>query len=154
MAERHVGIVASGEKITIVDLEVPDDGPATLNLDDNWKLQEDDREGAYATLFAQLTNYLREHGIQKVVVKASDSSKGMGLSHLKSAEVRGVVIAAASTVCPTKAVAKSVLSRTFGERKVDAYLDDKDFWEGKIAGREMKKGSREAVFMVLADQNK
>ena len=153
MPTRRVGIIASGEAATIVDVEVPDDPsrPITLISDDTWRLQKGDRASAYAVLHQRCADYLRENGIAEVVVKASAlSTSGVKLSHLESAEVRGVIIAAAATACRVKVLAKAAISRNFGDRKVDEYLKDESFWAVAVAGGKLRKTSREAAMLLIA----
>jgi hypothetical protein len=73
---------------------------------------------------------------------------------LISAEVRGVIIAAAASVCEVKVVSKAVISRTYGERKVDEYLDDDAFWNEHTQGGKLRKMSREAAMLVVAARNR
>jgi len=129
MSERRVGLTVSGDKVVVVDAEVPDDGPIVLFADHTWTLQKGAREEAYHMIYQQVANYLRGHEIKRVVLKASavNARGSMTLAHLESAEVRGVVIAAARSVCPVRSVAKATISRWFGERTVDEYVKDHAF---------------------------
>jgi hypothetical protein len=155
MTKRWVGIVASGDKITMVDMKVPATGPLVIQMDQTLKLQPGDRARAYDTLYHQLTNYFSEQKIELVVVKASAVSKGsVSLAHLTSAEVRGVAMAAAAATCEAKAVAKSTISKRFGERKVDEYLSDDQFWNDQLAGVDLRAGSREAAILLVAERGK
>ncbi len=153
MAERCVGFVIVGEVITVVDAEMPDDGvePLTILADDTWKLQKGERASAYSVLHQRCADYLRENGVETVVVKASALPTGAAkLGLLKSAEVRGVIIAAAASVCNVEVVPKAVISRTYGERKVDEYLQDDSFWGEQTQGGKLRKTSREAAMLVVA----
>jgi hypothetical protein len=149
MPERWLGLVVSGDAVTAVDLEVPPTGPLTLQADQSWKLQKGDRAAAYRIMHQRVADYIRDNAVGKAVVKASAVAKGGGLSHLHSAELRGVVMAAAASSTDTQTYSKALVSRTFGERKADEYVSDDDFWEEQIVGS-MRKGSREAALMVLA----
>jgi hypothetical protein len=71
-----------------------------------------------------------------------------------SAEVRGVIIAAAASVCEVKVASKAVTSRTYGERKVDEYLVDDAFWHEQTQGGRLRKTSREAAMLVIAARNR
>lgn len=156
MAERCVGFVIVGEVVTIVDAEIPDDAddPLTIVADDTWRLQKGERAPAYAVLHQRCADYLRENGIGSVVVKASALPNGATrLGLLTSAEVRGVIIAAAASVSEVKVVSKAVISRTYGERKVDEYLQDDDFWDEQTEGGKLRKTSREAAMLVIAARN-
>ncbi len=155
--KRWVAFVVVGDAVTVVDTEVPDnpDEPLTIILDDTWKLQKGDRGSAYAVLHQRCTDYLRESRIDTVVVKASALSQGgTKLGLLSSAEVRGVVIAAASAVCSVKVITKALISRTYGERKVDEYVQDDDFWQKKLQGAALRKASREAAMLLVATRDK
>lgn len=154
MSERRVGLAVSGGKVIVVDAIVPDTGPIELQADHTWSLQRGDREDAYHVLYQQVANYLREHGIRRAVLKASavNARGGMKLAHLESAEVRGVVIAAARSACPVSCVKTATISRTFGERKVDEYVRDDAFWNANVAGVALRAGSREAALLLIADR--
>jgi len=153
MAERWVGMVVSGDKVSVVDAEIPDTGPLVLQADFTWKLQDGDRPEAYNVLSQQCANYLREYGIDKVLIKASATSRaGVKLGHFLSAELRGATLAAAASVCEVKALSKAVLSRNFGERKVDEYTKDDEFWDQHFNGKPLRAGSREAAIMLLAER--
>lgn len=155
MAVRWVGIVASGDKVTMVDVEVPVTGPLVVQMDQTLKLQTGDRSAAYNTLYHQLANYFGEQLTNKVIVKASAVSKGsVSLAHLSSAEVRGVVMAAAASICETQSVAKSTISKSFGKRKVDEYLGDDQFWSDNFNGTNLRAGSREAAILLVAAKGK
>ena len=154
MTERRVGFTVSGDKVIAVDAEVPDEGPIVLTADHSWSLQMGPREDAYDTMYQQVANYLREHVVGRVVLKASAVNLGSTkLAHLESAELRGVVIAAARSVCPVRVVAKAAISRRFGERNVDQYLKDDEFWAENVAGVRLRAGSREAALLLIAERD-
>lgn len=155
MPKRHVGLVAVGEAITVVDSEVPDDHtqPITILGDHTWPLQKGDRGPALAMLYQRCADYLCERNVDLVVIKASALSMGTAkLAVLTSAEVRGVVIAAAASVTAVKIVAKALISRTYGERKVDEYLRDDGFWSEHTNGGKLRKTSREAAMLLVAER--
>jgi len=156
MAERRLGLVVVGEVVTLVDAEIPDnaDDPITIIADASWKLQKGDRAPAYAVLHQRCHDYLRENGVASVVIKASALSQGgTKLGLLTSAELRGVVTAAAASVCRVIVVSKAIISRTYGNRKVDEYLNDDGFWNEHTAGGKLRKTSREAAMLVVATRN-
>lgn len=156
MGERCVGIVVVGENVTVVDTEIPDDDedPIVVLADDTWRLQKGDKAPAYAVLHQRCGDYLRENGVEKVIVKASALPTGAArLGLLTSAEVRGLIIAAAGSVCDVRVMSKAVISRTYGERKVDEYLKDDDFWDEQTDGGKLRKTSREAAMLVVAARN-
>jgi hypothetical protein len=153
MPTRCLGLAVVGDTITIVDAELPDDSgePVIVLADDSWKLQSGDRPQAYAVLHQRCVDYIRENKISVAVIKASAASMGgMKLSHLTSAEVRGAVISAAASVCAVKVVPKALISRTYGDRKVDEYLKDDSFWDEKTVGGKIRKSSREAAILIIA----
>jgi hypothetical protein len=155
MSKRWLGVTVSGEKLTVVDAEVPDSGPIIINADLTIELPKGDRASAYNTIHRRLVDYATEKKIDKVFVKESALSLGgMKKGHLLSAELRGVALCAFASVCPTKTTAKASVSRNFGERKADEYIDDGDFWDGQISGSTLRIGSREAALYMLAARGK
>jgi hypothetical protein len=156
MAVRWLGLTASKDFVVAVDAEIPsDDGPIIIKSDDTWKVQTGDRAAAYNILHQQCADYIKENGIISVVVKASAvAGKGSAtLGSLLSAEVRGVVIAAAASQCRVKALSKAVISRTYGDRKVDEYIGDDAFWADQTTGGLLRKLSREATMLLIAARN-
>jgi hypothetical protein len=156
MAARWLGVVASTDAVTVVDAKIPDDaGPIVIRSDDTWRVQKGDRAAAYSVLYQQCADYVRENKIDAVIVKAS-AVMGRGsaaLPLLTSAEVRGVVMAAAAAQCAVKALSKAVISRTYGDRKVDEYLADDQFWSSHTTGGTLRKLSREAAMLLIAVRN-
>lgn len=153
MAKRWLGLTASKEGVIYVDVEVPDDdGPIVVLADDTWKVQKGDRSAAYNVLHQQCADYIRENHIQKAVVKASAvTGKGMAkLGMLEAAEVRGVVIAAAASVCGMKQLKKGSVSKTYGDRNVDEYVADDSFWAENTKGGKLRKMSRETAMLLIA----
>lgn len=156
MTERWVGFVVVGKNVTVVDAEIPDDAdnPITIISDHTWRQQQGEKAPAYAVLHQLCADYLRENKIGSAIVKASAlPTGGMKLSHLTSAEVRGVIIAAAAPVCEVKIISKSLISRTYGERKVDEYIQDDAFWAEHTQGGRLRKTSREAAMLIIAVRN-
>jgi hypothetical protein len=158
MTKRYVGFVVVGEAITVVDAQVTNEKgtPITIISDATWSLQSGDRASALAVLHQRCADYLRENDADIVVVKASALPTGSAkLALLASAEVRGVVIAAAASasVSEVQIVSKAVISRTYGERKVDEYLKDDEFWNANTEGGKLRKTSREAAMLIIAKRN-
>jgi hypothetical protein len=156
MTKRWLGLSASKDGVTYVDVEIPDDhGPITVLADDTWKVQKGERAEAYNVLYQQCADYVREQGIDAVYVQASAVS-GMGaarLGMLEGAEVRGVIIAAAASVSPVTQMKKGVVSRTHGQRKVGEYVEDDAFWAEHTTGGKLRKGSREVTMLLIAARN-
>lgn len=151
MAERWLGVVVSGDKITFVDAEVDGDQPLVLQSDQTWALQKGDRSEAYAMMSQQIADYVRNQSITKVVMKESAVSGGAAtMALLQSAELRGAVMAALGGIVPIECKSKAAISKTFGERTVDEYVKDNDFWKKEVAGVALRIGSREAVMVMLA----
>lgn len=152
MTERWVGIVVSNDKVTFVDAQVPDAGIIVVQSDQSWKLQSGERGAAYAVMHGRVADYLRSNEVSKVIVKASAlSTGGTKLAHLHAAELRGVIIASASTQVQSLVVLpKAHISRTFGDRKVDEYVADDDFWDAEVGGAQLRAGSREAAMLLLS----
>jgi hypothetical protein len=69
---------------------------------------------------------------------------------LQSAELRGAVMAALGGIVPIDCKSKASISKTFGERNVDEYVKDNDFWKKEVSGVDLRIGSREAVMIMLA----
>ena len=149
--ENWVGITVSGEQLNLVHIQFNNANELPLVADDHTlKLQKGDRPQSYNVMYERVRNYLRDRNIEYVAIKESAASKNTSLSHLFAAELRGVVIAASSSVLSdVRTIKKAVISRTFGERKVDDYISDNSFWELSLEGN-LRKGSREAALVVIA----
>jgi hypothetical protein len=154
--ERWASFLISGDIITVVEATVPDDDEAPIEIlsDATWKVQKGDRPQAYEVLYGRCVNFLREGNVERAVIKASATAKGGGLAMLHSAEVRGVIIAAAATAADVTIVQKSVVSRTYGNRNVDGYLVDDPFWKANTAGGVLRKMSREPAMYIIATRAK
>lgn len=149
------GFVVSGDSINVVVAEVPTDlnDPISIEYDQTWNLQSGPREPALHVLHQRCASFLKEQKIKSAVVKASAAPQsGAKLSLLHSAEVRGVIIAAAASEADVRSLSKSAISRKYGDRKVDEYLKDNTFWQGKLTGNALRMGSREAAMLIIADR--
>ncbi|SDS62486.1 hypothetical protein ACP3TY_05965 [Pseudomonas rustica] len=157
MTVRCVGLLVSAGDVTVVDTLVPTDmtEPVTILMDASWKLPTGDRLHAYDILHQQCVSYLKEQNIRQVFIKASALPQGGGAkqSLLEGAELRGVIMAAAASVCPTKALAKAAISRAY-KRKVDDCIKDDSFWDEQVAGGSLRKGSREAAMLVVSQRGR
>jgi hypothetical protein len=151
MIERWLGVVVSGDKVTLVDAEVDGDDPLVLQSDQTWNLQSGSRAEAYSIMSKQIADYAREHSITRAFVKESALTRNAATKALlTSAELRGAIMAALGGVVPTETKSKASISKKFGERKVDEYLKDDGFWKQEIQGAPLRNGSREAVIVLLA----
>ncbi len=149
------GFVVSGETVKVVVAEVPPDldDPISIEFDETWSLQSGAREPALHVLHQRCASFLKEKQIRSVVLKASAAPRSAAsLALLHSAEVRGVIIAAAASQAQVKSLAKAVVSRRYGNRKVDEYLEDDSFWQEKTEGALLRKGSREAAMLIIANR--
>ena len=157
MTERWLGISASTESVLVVDAEIPKNGssPIVIMSDDTWSVQKGHRAAAYAVLHQQCADYVHENNIERVIIKASavagKGSATLGLLH--GAEVRGVLMAAASAHCPVTALTKALISKTYGNRKVDEYVADDAFWASNTTGKSLRKMSREPAMLLIAARN-
>ncbi|MDE3105448.1 MAG: hypothetical protein KGK08_09770 [Acidobacteriota bacterium] len=153
VTKRQASFVISGDEVKVVVATVPADpnAPISIEYDETWKLQSGAREPALHVLHQRCASFLLEQQIKSVVLKASAAPRSAAtLSLLHSAEVRGVVIAAAASTTEVRSLAKGVISRTYGDRTVDEYLKDNDFWSSKTAGAALRAGSREAAMLIIA----
>lgn len=156
MTKNSVGFVISGDVVTMVHIEIPDnlDEPLEIVADDTWRLQKGDRAEAYCVMHKRCEDFLSGNKIDSVIIQASALTMGgTKLSHLTSAELRGVMMSAAASVSSIKTVSKAHISRTYGDRKVDEYLKDDDFWSEQVTGGALRKGSREAAMLLVAARN-
>jgi len=140
----------SGEAITLVEASYEDGKPLTILSDTTLKLQSGDRALAYRTIYHQIADYVSDHQIDNIIIKASAvNQRGMTQSHLFAAELRGLAIAAAATGAPVKLINVAQVSRNYGSRKFDDYIKDDAFWKNEIDGKPLRKGSRDAALLLL-----
>jgi hypothetical protein len=155
MPLKLAGIKVSADSVSLVTMTTDAAGDFTLVDQSTLKLQAGARPAAYHVLQCQLADYLQQRKIEYACIKGSAVSiGGTSLAHLESAELRGVVQAAAVAAgAEVRIVSKANVSRNFGTRKVDEYLRDDQFWiDASLAG--VKKGMREAAFTVLSQFSK
>jgi hypothetical protein len=152
MSNSWLGVVVSGNGVTGVHLDC-EKSPPELTNQFTWSLQAGDRPEAFVVMYERIRDYVREQEIQNVAVKASALGQARATSkHLESAELRGVVIAAAKTGgAKVHLIKKAVVSRNFGERKADEYISDNTFWASAVNG-DVLKTRREAALLVLSMQ--
>jgi len=154
MSERCVGVVVTGDTVKIVSAEIPDDDDEPIGIigDDSWRLQDGGHPDAYDVMYRRFAGFLKENKVERAIIKASELAGSTKLAHLESAELRGVIIAAAACACDVKLLKKSVVSKTYGKRKVDEYLKDDAFWDEQVTGS-LRKTSREAAMILVASRS-
>jgi hypothetical protein len=157
MTERWFGITCTRSEVIIVGLEYANDSELpTVFLDEKIPVsQTGDTPDDYKTIFERLQNDLIENKITHVIIKGSSpSSKGASRDILEGAELRGVLIAAASVAKSEVHIANAaIVSRTFGERKTDAYVKDSEFWKGQVIGN-LRATAKNAAFYILSHKKR
>jgi hypothetical protein len=153
MTKTLAGLQVTSEKIDLVVLILSNE-QFTLEGQYTLKLQAGDRPPAYGKIYNDVVDLITDKKIDCACVKAS-ATMGSGTSGglLNGAELRGVAIAACASVCDVKLVRKGVVSRAYGERKVDQYIADNSFWETRGLAS-LQKGKREAAFLVISQFTK
>ena len=156
MAKRWAGIVVSGSEVCVVDAEVPTDKdePISILSENKWTLQKGDAPSAYGVMYNRCVSFLRENKIELAVIKESAAGKGMGIAMLRSAELRGVIMAAATCATRVAMASKSGVTKTYGKRTVKEYIDDDDFWKEQTDSAHLKKWAREPTMYLVALRNK
>lgn len=149
--QKLAGIAVSSDKVNFVLIDLDND-QFTLVSQDTLKVPVGNRPDAYRIVHGQLVDLLRGAKIDCVCIKASAVSLGgTKKAHLDSAELRGVTMAAsAAAVADVRCISKAATSRNFGNRKVDEYVRDDDFWTNRGLGA-LKKGLREAAFTAISE---
>lgn len=153
-SETWTGITVSGDSVIVVGFSIPikDGGLNTFRLEEDitWRLQKGDKACAYRVMYERVINHIRESNTVYVVIKGSATSSNTTVKHLYSAELRGVIIAAASSVTKhVMIIPKSTTSRKFGTRKADEYIHDDTFWHSCGLDSSLRKGSREIALIVM-----
>jgi hypothetical protein len=149
---KWIGLDVASKQVVVVQLFVPEEGPLVVEYDQTWPLQKGARPAAYRVMFDRLANHIRDRKIDAVAIIGSSGSKfAASLGLLESAELRGVVAAAAASVVGSvKLRAKLSLSRASSRGKVDLYTEDDTYWAAALKGK-LRKGSREAAYVVIAE---
>lgn len=158
MSKRYLGILANSDVVTIIEADIPGapDAPLVVIGDFSWKIQKGGRAAAYSVLHQQCVDHIRENNVDGVVIKASAIPQGSAkLGLLLSAEVRGVVMAAAASVCAnTTEITAASISRNYGDRKIAEYIADDGFWATVTTGGAIRKSSRDAAMLLVAHRNR
>src|SRR4051794_35978812 len=102
MTGKWLGVVVSGDRVTLVEATVSDNGPIEIVQDRHLRLQKGDKPDAYHVMHQQIRDYAKENKIEKSVIKGSAVSRkgGAKLANLESAELRGVAICALREASP------------------------------------------------------
>ena len=151
MAQKILGVTATGKEVSLVFLEKITETEFVLIDEFNLNIQSGDRAAAYRNLAQRFSDYLAGKGIEIICIKGSaPSGSGATQALLEGAEVRGVVLATSAAACSRVIQSTtSSLSKSFGNRKVDEYCKDSSFWDG-LNLLKLKKGMREAAFFAIA----
>lgn len=157
MPERCVGVVVEGDTVWIVDANVPDDpeGAVEIVADNKWDLQDGDRPTAFEVITRRCVKYMKENNIARVFIKATVAPLGRAkvAPLLKSAELRGAIIAACAVHAKVKLVPKTQISRSYGDRSFDEYCKDDGFWKSMTTGKDLRKTSRPAAMTLIAGRD-
>lgn len=147
---RWCGMIPKSEALIAVDLELDEEG-ATVLREHTYRLQKGNRADALSVLHSELSVHLQESNVYGVVIKASSASRqAVKLNRFHAAEVRGVALAASAEKCRFVAEENvGILNRKLRDRDVSSYLNDEDWWNDRGLSN-LKKGSREAAFIVIA----
>jgi precorrin-6B methylase 2 len=151
MTKRWMGIAVAGTKATLVTAIQRPAQPLEIISDETVDLNSGDRATAYKIMHDRVADRVEQNKIDEVFIKGSAVSlAGMKKAHLEAAELRGVIIAAATVNAKVHIAQSADISRNFGKRKFDDYLKDKDFWAAKICGANLRAGSRAAALLMVA----
>jgi hypothetical protein len=151
MSRKILGVTATGKVVSLVLLEKIDEDNFNLIDEFSLTLQAGDRAKAYGNLGQRFRDYITGKSIETICVKASaPSGSGATQALLEGAEVRGIILAAATSVCSNVVQSTtSKLSKSFGERKVKEYCADSSFWKS-LNLLKLKSGMREAALFAIA----
>ncbi len=145
-----VSAVVTSEKIVLTEGSHEEDGTVTIIKDETFNLEGGDRQLAYVVMHKRIADRLA-NGVDQVVLKASAGGQYAAKTVvLHSAELRGVFLSAVPAGVSVLQLQKNALSRNFGSRKVDDYVKDDGFFAENFGGEALRKGSREAAFLLLA----
>lgn len=145
-----IAAVVTSEKIVLTEGTINADQTVTIVKDETFDLEKGERQLGYVVMSKRLKDRLSQ-GIDQVVLKASSGGRNPATSAvLHAAELRGVFLASVPDDIPVRQLQKNNLSRNFGSRKVDEYLKDDTFFDENFKGTNLRKGSREAAFLLLS----
>ncbi|MER9838096.1 hypothetical protein NKJ28_24415 [Mesorhizobium sp. M0145] len=143
-----VAAVVSSSSIILVEGEYNADGTVTIIKDETLNIESGDRHKAYAIMATRIRDRLTSD-VDTVLVKASSGGQFAAKTVvLHAAELRGVFLSAIPT--HVEVVQKQIKTVSRGRsRKVDEYVKDDDYFDEKFGGVNLRKGSREAAFLIL-----
>lgn len=157
MSERCVGVVVEGGTVWIVDAEVPDDPEKAVEIvaDNKWDLQDGERPTAFEIISRRCAKYMKENDVSRAFIKATVTPLGKAkvAPLLRSAELRGAIIAACATHAKVKLVSKTQISRSYGDRSFDEFCKDDGFWQSMTKGKDLRKTSRPAAMILIAGRD-
>lgn len=143
-----VAVVVSSNAIILVEGERNADGSVTVIKDETFDLEPGDRHKAYAIMATRVRDRLK-NDVDTVVLKASSGGQfAAKTAVLHAAELRGVFLSAIPEDIKVVQRQKKTISKG-RSRKVDEYLKDDAFFAEKFGGANLRKGSREAAFLIL-----
>lgn len=144
-----IAAVVTSEKIVLAEGVVNEDNTVTIIKDETFDLEDGDRQLAYVVMSRRVRDRLSQ-GIERVLLKASSGGQNAAtLAILHAAELRGVFLSSVPDDVPVQQLQKNALSRA-GSRKVDEYLKDDKYFRDNFGGAPLRKGSREAAFLLLS----
>jgi len=143
-----VAAVVGSDAIVLVEAEYNTDGTVTVIKDETLDLEPGDRHKAYAIMAIRIRDRLK-NDVDTVILKASSGGQFAAKTVvLHAAELRGVFLSAIPSEIEVMQRQKKAVSKG-RSRKVDEYLKDDAFFAEKFGGAKLRKGSREAAFLIL-----
>lgn len=143
-----VSAVVGSESIILVEGQLNADGTVTIVKDETFNLEKGERHKAYAVMQVRLRDRLSS-GVDMVVLKASSGGQfAARTAVLHAAELRGVLLAAVPQKIDLVQRQKKAVSKG-KSKKLDEYTKDDDYFAANFSGAKLRKGSREAAFLIL-----
>lgn len=143
------GISVDSKSVTVVIGEISASA-VTVQADETHNLHKGERPAAYRMMRERLFQMFTTSKISKVVIKGSAAGqRAPSKALLEAAELRGVCMSAVPDGIEVALVDKANVSRNFGSRKFDEYTKDDAYWNANFIGKEVRKGSRDAAFLLI-----
>jgi len=143
-----VAAVVSSDSIILVEGEHNTDGTVTISKDETLDLEEGPRHKAYAVMAKRVKDRLGV-GVETLVLKASSGGQyAAKTAILHAAELRGVFLSAIPPQIEVIQRQKKTISKG-RSRKMDDYIKDDAFFADNVYGAKLRKGSREAAFLIF-----